>query len=116
MLIEVIVRFPGWLRPRSGVGQVRHLEAVPEPLLQGGEADQHGIGGQQAMRSGAAAGALPSQFGGVDEDQAARRAGLLRVERHIICREAGDVLERSGVSVTVEGASRTAGAVVMNAW
>jgi NTE family protein len=64
------------------VGQVRHLQALPEPLLQGGEADEDGIGRQQPMRSGAAAGALPAEFGGVDEHETAGRAGLLRVEGH----------------------------------
>jgi hypothetical protein len=50
MLMFVMARSPEFVAALpSGMRQLRRLQPLPEPLLQGGEADQDGIGGRQAM-------------------------------------------------------------------
>ena len=75
------------------------LQALPQPVLQRVEADEHGIGGEQAgadcpryLR------ALPGELRRVDEHQACRRARA-GARRSVIGirREAGDVRERRRV-------------------
>ena len=69
------------------------LQSLPQPLLQGGETDEHAIGGEQQMLTPAIPGALPGELQRLDEDQARRRAPPWSVDDDGIGREARDVRE-----------------------
>ena len=60
------------------VFRLRRPKTHPQPVLQRVRADEDGIGrGEEVLRL-AAAGALPSEFGGLDEDERSRTTGTIR--------------------------------------
>ena len=74
-------------------------------MLQGVEADEPGIRGQQQVLIAAVFGALPGEFQRVDQDQPRRCAAAGGVARDRFRRESRDVANVAACSVTVAGES-----------